>query len=111
MAGRKSFEPQGLSVTKQLQDFDNQTFALLRTLHDHRKSSAMREKVWREWIFSAERLRENLHREWRRLGGEKDKSLRRAIPAEVLTRTITPFVLAIRNRVFLLEQLAELNLL
>lgn len=109
MPNRRSFEPQGLSVTKQLQNFDNQTFALLRVLHNRRKSSAIREKAWRKWMVSAERVRANLRREWQHLGGENDKSLRRAIPAEVLTRTITPFILAVRNRLFLLEQLAELD--
>jgi hypothetical protein len=109
MLGSKSFEPNGLRVIKQLQDFDNQTFTLLRTLHNRRKSSDKREEAWREWRFSAERLRENLCREWQHLSGENDKSLRRAIPAEVVTRTITPFILAVRNRVFLLEQLAEMD--
>jgi hypothetical protein len=109
MRGARNIEHQGIDVVKQLQNFDNQTFALLRTLHNLRKSSAIREEAWRKWRFSAERLRESLRCEWQRIGGENGKSLRHTIPAEVLTRTITPFILGVRNRVFLLEQLAELN--
>jgi hypothetical protein len=104
----KSLAHKRLNVAKQLQNFDNQTFALLRTLHSLRKSSA-REEAWRKWCFSAEQLRESLRRESQCFAVENGESLQPAIPAEVLTRTVTPFILAVRNRVFLLEQLASLN--